>query len=82
MNDDSEYGHYSMTLEWDPVDEIYVVTVPELPGCNTHGRTLEEAVQQGRDAIETWIDGRRYWGHPIPPPKYFVPEEEEIHALA
>jgi predicted RNase H-like HicB family nuclease len=82
MNDDSEYGHYSMTLEWDPVDQIYVVTVPELPGCNTHGRTYEEAVQQGQDAIATWIDGMRYWGRPIPSPKYFVLEEEEVEALA
>jgi len=56
--------------------------VPELPGCNTHGRTYEEAVQQGQDAIATWIDGMRYWGRPIPSPKYFVLEEEEVEALA
>jgi hypothetical protein len=38
------YLHYSMLLEWDPEDEIYVVTAPELPGCLRHGRTLEEAI--------------------------------------
>ena len=66
------YGHYSMILEWDPRDNIYVVTVPELPGCQTHGSTLEEAVQQGRDALESWIDVAREIGKPLPPPRYFA----------
>ena len=47
--------HYSMIIQWDPRDKIYVVTVPELPGCMTHGNTYEEAVKQGQDAIESWI---------------------------
>ncbi len=36
--------HYSMILEWDPRDNIYVVTTPELPGCRTHGESWEDAV--------------------------------------
>ena len=63
--------HYSMILEWDPHDRIYVVTVPELRGCYTHGETLEEAVRQGQHAIEGWIDAMRQWGRPIPTPKFF-----------
>ncbi len=42
MND--PYDQYSMNIQYDPVDRIYVVTVPELPGCRTHGKTYEEAV--------------------------------------
>lgn len=49
--------HYSMNIQWEPVDEIYVVTVPELPGCQTHGKTYEEAIAQGQDAIDTWVYG-------------------------
>jgi predicted RNase H-like HicB family nuclease len=45
-----EVKHYSMLIQWDPRDQIYVVSVPELPGCMTHGRTYEEAVQQGQAA--------------------------------
>jgi predicted RNase H-like HicB family nuclease len=71
------FGHYSMTLEWDPQDQIYVVTVPELPGCQTHGRSLEEAVRQGQDAIATWVVGMRYWGRPIPEPRHFAMEEPD-----
>ena len=75
MNDDNGYGHYSMVLEWDPEDGIYVVTVPELPGCATHGSTREEAVRRGQDAIESWIDAARQWGNTIPQPRQFEIDE-------
>ncbi len=65
------YGHYSMILEWDPRDNIYVVTMPELPGCQTQGETLEEAVGQGQDALESRIDVARKQGVPTPHPRYF-----------
>jgi predicted RNase H-like HicB family nuclease len=61
--------HYSMIIEWDPGDEIFIVTVPELPGCRTHGDTYEEAVKQGQDAIETWLDGEDE--DQVPRPRYF-----------
>ncbi len=64
-----KYDHYSMLIQWDKDDRIYVVTVPELPGCMTHGKTYEEAVRQGQDAIATWIDGSRDLGLPIPEPR-------------
>jgi len=62
----------AMLLEWVPEDEIYVVTVPELPGCLTHGRTLEEAIDQGKDAIESWIDAARARNIRIPDPRLFA----------
>lgn len=60
--------HYSMVIQWDPHDHIYVVSVPELPGCMTHGRTYEEAVQQGQDAIESWLMAAQAANEPLPPP--------------
>jgi predicted RNase H-like HicB family nuclease len=60
---------YSMNIQYDPVDQIYVVTVPELPGCRTHGKTYEEAVRQGRDAISSWIDDAIASGEPLPEPR-------------
>ncbi len=68
----AEYQQYSMVIEWDPRDRIYVVTVPELPGCMTHGATHEEAVRHGEDAIASWLDASRAWGLPIPPPRVFA----------
>lgn len=70
------YAHYSMFIQWSVGDHLYLVTVPELPGCRTHGETYEEAVQQGQDAIETWIDASIAWDDPIPPPRVLVPEEQ------
>jgi predicted RNase H-like HicB family nuclease len=60
---------YSMIIRWSDEDQAYLVTVPELPGCITHGATYEEAVQQGQDAIETWIDGALAVHLPVPPPQ-------------
>ena len=72
MNQQEEYRRYSMLIEWSDADQAYIVTVPELPGCRTHGATYEEAVQQGQDAIESWIDAARAWGDPIPAPRVFA----------
>ena len=64
--------HYSMIIEWSEEDQAYIVTVPELPGCQTHGTTYEEAVRQGQDAIDSWIEARRASGRPIPAPRVFA----------
>ena len=74
--EEEAYGHYSMVLEWDPEDRIYVVTVPELPGCQAHGETYEEAARKGRDAIMTWIDGARHFGNPVPSPRHWSPDSD------
>lgn len=60
---------YSMVIGWSEEDQTYLVTVPELPGCRTHGASYEEAAQQGRDAIVSWISACKASGHPIPPPR-------------
>jgi predicted RNase H-like HicB family nuclease len=60
--------HYSMFIQWSDEDQAYIVTVPELPGCRTHGETYEEAVKQGQDAIESWIMVAKELGRPFPPP--------------
>ncbi len=60
--------HYSMNIQWSDEDNAYIVTVPELPGCKTHGATYKEAVEQGQDAIESWIMVAQELGHRIPSP--------------
>ena len=66
------YFHYSMVIEWSNDDRLYVVTVPELPGCQTHGSTYEEAVHQGQNAIESWIDAARADGEQLPEPRVYA----------
>jgi predicted RNase H-like HicB family nuclease len=67
-----EAKHYSMVIQWDPESKIYVVDVPELPGCMTHGHTYEEATQQGQDAIESWIMVAKDLNRPVPPPNTYI----------
>jgi len=61
--------HYSMNIQWDEDDSIFVVTVPELSGCMTHGKTYEEAVKRGEEAIEGWVAVAVSLGRPIPKPR-------------
>ena len=83
MTPDGTPIQYSMIIEWEPLDEVYVVTVPELPGCQTHGATYEEAVAQGQEVIEAWIEAKTHWGREIPPPKYFsLGEDFDVEAVA
>lgn len=70
---DARELHYSMVIQWEPTDGIYVVTVPELPGCVTHGGGYEEAVRQGLDAIATWVTGEDEAS--LPPPNIYHLDE-------
>lgn len=67
---DQDRTHYSMLIEWEPKGQVFVVTIPELRGCRTHGETYEEAVGQGQEVIEAWIEAMQHWGRPVPPPRY------------
>jgi len=67
----SEVGRYSMVIEWSDVDAAYIVTVPELPGCRTHGVTTVEEAEMGREAIEGWLAAQRARGNIVPPPRIY-----------
>lgn len=64
----SDIQHYSMYIQWSSEDQVFIVTVPELPGCKTHGETYTQAVKQAQYAIETWIDAHKALNLPIPQP--------------
>ncbi len=65
-------NHYTMIIQWDDDDKIFVVSVPELPGCMTHGKTYEEAIKQGKEAIKGWLDVAKSLGWSIPEPRVAV----------
>lgn len=44
----------------------FAVQVPELPGCNSAGETVEEALANARDAIEVHLLGFLDEGEPMP----------------
>jgi predicted RNase H-like HicB family nuclease len=64
--------HYSMIIQWSDEDNTYIVTVPELPGCKTHGDTYEEAVKNGQEVMELCIASELELGRPIPTPNKYA----------
>lgn len=44
----------------------YVVEFPDLPGCVTEGKDLEQAIEMGIDAASGWILGELEDGQQIP----------------
>ena len=50
-------------------DSDYGVTVPDLPGCFSAGGTMDEALQEAVEAIETHLEGMLLDGESIPSPK-------------
>ena len=45
----------------------YVVEFPDLPGCVTEGKNLEQAIEMAIDAASGWILGELEDGEKIPP---------------
>lgn len=62
-------GHkYRIDITWSSEDDCYVVNVPELEGCMTHGETLEMAVTNAREAIDGYLESLKARGLAIPKP--------------
>jgi len=47
-------------------DGRYLAICPALQGCYTEGETVDEALQNIREAAEAHIESRRQHGEPIP----------------
>jgi predicted RNase H-like HicB family nuclease len=59
---------YMMVIQWSEEDQLYLVHFPDFPGQHfiTHGRTYQEAAQNGQDALEGLIFVLRETSQPIP----------------
>lgn len=61
---------YSMILSWSEEDELYIVSVPDLPGCMADGRTPTEAVENAKVVIAEWIETAKMLERAIPEPMF------------
>ncbi|MBI4506140.1 MAG: type II toxin-antitoxin system HicB family antitoxin [Chloroflexi bacterium] len=57
---------YTILLIPDPEEGGYVVRVPALPGCHTQGETLNEALDNAREAISLYLEELQARGEAIP----------------
>ncbi len=65
--------HYSLLIQWSDEDQAYLVILPEwtdrVLGPVTHGDTYEEAVQNGKEAIEALVASARKHHESLPQPR-------------
>ena len=61
---------YSMILSWSEEDGLYIVSVPDLPGCMADGKTPTEAVENTKAVIDEWIETAKMLGRAIPEPMF------------
>lgn len=64
---------YSMIVSWSEEDHCYIVSVPDLPGCMSDGKTPQEAVENAQIIISEWIETAGLLGREIPEPTHYSP---------
>jgi antitoxin HicB len=75
MKGQKEIGYY-MQLPYsillheveDEGQKYWIAEVPELPGCKSHGSTVEEAVKNVEEAKKDWISDSLKSGEEVPTP--------------
>ena len=63
---------YSVLIQYDDRDNIYIAKIPELSGCMAHGNTPEDAMREIKIALELWLETAIESGIKIPEPMLFV----------
>jgi predicted RNase H-like HicB family nuclease len=53
---------FKVVIMYDPEYKGYVVDVPELVGCMSQGKTIDEAIENIKDAIRGWIEVQKKHG--------------------
>lgn len=65
---------FGVVIEKDE-DGYYVASVPELPGCHTQAKTLDEVKERIEEAIQVYLDADETKDHELKPE--FIKEIEE-----
>ena len=66
------FSRYSMIVQWSDEDGLFLVTIPEFSDrvvmpC-THGKSREEAIHNGEEVIEMYLEAWEAEGESIPEP--------------
>lgn len=63
---------YSIIIQYDETDGIYVASIPEIQGCMAHGKTQAEALKEVQVVYEMYVDEANETGRSLPSPDLFV----------
>ncbi len=61
---------------FEQAEHNWAAYVPDLPGCITTGKTLEETERNIQEAVRGHIEVLREFGEPVPPPTSVAKEIE------
>ena len=62
---------YSIVLQYDETDQIYIASIPELQDCMAHEKIPEKAFKEVSIVCDMWIETAKEEGIPIPEPNLF-----------
>ena len=65
------YG-YSVLIQYDKRDNIFVARIPELEGCMAHGATQEQAMREVNTVLELWLEAAKDVNADVPEPMLYV----------
>ncbi len=71
-----KFYSFQIVIEKEPEDEGYSAFTPNVPGCFSNGKTIEEAKRNIRQAIEQHLASMLAHGQPIPHNDHLVHVEE------
>jgi len=63
---------FKVVITYDSEYEGYIVDVPELVGCMSQGKTIDEALTNIKDAIKGWLEVEKKHG------RLDIVEEKEV----
>ena len=56
---------YTVIVEWDPGEELYIATIPAL-SVSSYAESKSEVIDKIREAAEVTIEGLTVTGQPVP----------------
>jgi antitoxin HicB len=62
------YTHLSYPIEIVEEEDAIVASIPDLPGCQTFGKNVDEALRSLKETKELWLKGQIDSGRSIPIP--------------
>ncbi len=58
--------YFTVVIEKDEEADMYIGEVPGLPGCHTHGKTVDELMKNMREVIELCLEAEKEEVHELP----------------
>lgn len=58
MINQPELWKYTVHIEWSDIDDGYIATVPEMPGCSAFGHFRIDSIKELDDAMVAWLESK------------------------